>query len=86
MKIGTKLVDLGWELLCFKTKIASGSASFAADKWHTLEMSFSGSTITVFVDGSKITSITNTGYSAGLAGMGTGWNFAQFCNLKIHPV
>jgi galactosylceramidase len=35
--------DGHWELMAFTNKLASGTVSFAADQWHRLNLSFSGS-------------------------------------------
>jgi len=74
------------ELKSYKTVIASGTTTFSADQWHNLKLSFAGTSITACVDNTQVASTTNADYSAGLVGLGTGWNFAQFSNLNVSPV
>jgi hypothetical protein len=35
------------------------------------------------VDGKQLCSVVDTNYASGLAGLGSGYNFAQFGNLEI---
>ena len=72
-----------WELKSFNIVIAKGSTPFSANNWHNLKLKFKGSNITAFVDQKQVTTVDDKRSSAGLVGLGTGWNFAQFCNLTI---
>ena len=72
-----------WVLKSFKTVIAQGTTAFSADEWHTLRLDFHGPAISGFVDGKPVCTVNDTAYASGLAGLGTGWNFAQFSNLEI---
>lgn len=74
-----------WELKSFKTVIAQGTTLFSADQWHSLRLQFHGQTVSGFVDGRPVCAVEDSSYAAGLAGLGSGWNFAQFSNLKITP-
>jgi hypothetical protein len=55
--------------------------------WHHLALSFSGSTITAFIDGTTVSTLTDTVYAAGKVGLFTGGYTAgdQFANLSITP-
>ena len=82
-----RIQDSGaWELKSFKTVIAQGKTAFSANGWHNLRLRFAGDTITGFVDDKPICEVTDKTYSAGLVGLGSGWNFAQFGSLKITPL
>ncbi len=74
-----------WDLKSYKTVIAHGQTVFVANQWHTLGLGFQGMTITGIIDGKPVCAVTDTAYSAGLAGLGSGWNFAQFSHLQIVP-
>ena len=75
-----------WVLKSFKTVIAQGTAPFSANQWHTLGLTFRGPVVTGIVDGKTVCTVSDTAYSAGLVGLGSGWNFAQFSDLKIEPL
>jgi hypothetical protein len=54
--------------------------------WHTLALSFHGSTITASLDGTVVRSITDTSYRAGQVGIATSQTVtAQFDNLAVTP-
>jgi galactosylceramidase len=71
------------------TLLASGKISnIAADQWHTLMLSFSGSAIEGFVDKTQVLSAVDSTFSEGMAGLVTGSkdktkNTAWFDNLVI---
>jgi galactosylceramidase len=72
-------------------QLAAGTApDVSGKKWHNLKLQFSGETITGFVDGTQILSVTNNLYSRGMAGLITGdfktRNTACFDNLLINAV
>jgi hypothetical protein len=55
--------------------------------WHNLGLTFSGSTITARIDGAAVATLTDTAWSVGQVGIGTGQGeTAQFDNLSIVPV
>ena len=78
--------DGAYEVKRFKTVIAQGRTPFAADRWHTLRLDFKGARIAGFVDNAPVFALEDTLYRSGLAGLGTGWNFAQFSDLVIEPL
>jgi hypothetical protein len=69
-----------------ETSLASGTKTFALGSWHTLKMVFQGNNIEGWIDGVKVTTVSDGSYPKGNAGVGTnGWNMAQFDNFSITP-
>jgi hypothetical protein len=80
--------DGGWGLnrARFKTptaKLASGKVPFSLKTWHHLALAFRGSAIQASIDGASVASVTDETHKKGMAGIGTGWNQAQFDNFAI---
>ena len=80
--------DGNWELdsAKFKTptaKLASGKIPFSLKAWHHLALVFKGSAIQASIDGASVASVTDETHKKGMAGIGTGWNQAQFDNFAI---
>lgn len=69
------------------TTVASGTTTaLGTNRWHSLALSFSGSTITASIDGAVVRTITDTTYGAGQVGLGTSQGeTAQFDNLASTP-
>jgi hypothetical protein len=69
------------------TTLASGNvAALGTNRWHTLSLAFSGSTITASIDGTAVGSANNGTWGAGQAGYATSQGeTAQFDNLSITP-
>jgi Glycosyl hydrolase family 59/Ricin-type beta-trefoil lectin domain-like len=64
------------------TTLTSGTvAAPGTNTWHTLALSFQGSTISATIDGIAVGSVTDTSYSSGLGV--SGWQNAQFDNFRI---
>jgi len=74
-----------WQLINYKSVIASGQTQFGANAWHRLRLSFRGTTVSGFIDGHAVFTVHDASASAGYAGLGTGWNYAQFSDLTIEP-
>lgn len=72
---------------CAMTTVASGTTTaLGTNRWHSLALSFSGSTITASIDGAVVRTITDTTYGAGQVGLGTSQGeTAQFDNLAVTP-
>jgi hypothetical protein len=68
--------------------LASGTvAALGTGTWHHLALTFDGSTITAAIDGTTVGSASNSTYSAGMIGLGTGgYQTDQFDNLTVTPV
>jgi hypothetical protein len=80
--------DGRWELdnAKFKTptaKLASGKVPFSLGTWHHLALAFRGSTIEASIDGGGVASQNDETHKKGMAGIGTGWNLAQFDNFAV---
>ncbi|MFF5297036.1 ricin-type beta-trefoil lectin domain protein [Paractinoplanes globisporus] len=88
-----RVTDAGrWSILSNNTSgavrtLASGSiAALGTGTWHSLALTFSGSTITAAVDGTTVGSVNDTAWGAGQIGYGTGQGVtAQFDNLSVTP-
>jgi O-glycosyl hydrolase len=88
-----RVTDAGrWSILSNNTSgnlrtLASGSVSaLGTGRWHTLAMTFNGTTITAAVDGATVGTVNDSGLGAGQVGYGTGQGVtAQFDNLSITP-
>jgi len=79
-----------WELNSTKykapvVKLASGTVKFSLNTWHTLALKFKGSNIQVSIDGAVVAKVNDTTHKNGMAGVGCGWNKAQFDNFKVLP-
>jgi galactosylceramidase len=74
------------------TQLATGKANQATgSQWHNVKLRFSGTTITGFVDGAQVLSVSNDLCAGGLAGLVTGGehnarNTALFDNLIVNTV
>jgi hypothetical protein len=69
------------------TTLRSGTtAALGTNRWHTLALGFSGSTITATIDGTTVGTASDSTYAAGLVGLGTSQGeTAQFDNLSVVP-
>ena len=80
--------DGRWELESarFKmptAKLASSKVPFAMKKWHHLVLRFNGSNIEASIDRVVVTRLNDTSHNHGMAGVGSGWNRAEFDNLAV---
>jgi len=71
-----------------RTTLRSGTAAaLGTNAWHNLALTFSGSTITAQIDGVTVATVTDSTWSLGQVGIGTGQTeTAQFDNLSVTPV
>jgi len=72
-----------WLLYSGNQVIADGNAKFPALTWHHLSLKLKGSTISVWVNNKEVVSVTDEKYTHGLAGIGSGYNFAEFDNFEV---
>jgi hypothetical protein len=64
--------------------LSSGTIpGFKGNAWHNLKLSFNGDTIKAYIDNQIKTSEINTEKCEGMVGMGCGYNYADFDNIKI---
>ncbi|MBZ5561017.1 MAG: galactosylceramidase [Acidobacteriia bacterium] len=80
--------DGTWELLNNKykvptAKLATGKVAFSLKSWHQLRLSFNGPHIEAFVDGKSVAKVDDSTHRSGMAGIGAGWNLAEFDNLAV---
>jgi O-glycosyl hydrolase len=69
-----------------RTTLASGTASFGTGIWHQLGLEARGDEITAILDGHRLATVLDNGYSAGQIGLETSpWVTAQFDNLRVIP-
>jgi hypothetical protein len=88
-----RVTDAGkWSILSNNTSgtvrtLASGTTTaVGTGRWHSLGLTFNGSTITATIDGATVGSVTDGTWGAGQVGYGTGQGVtAQFDNLSITP-
>ncbi|MEV7076221.1 ricin-type beta-trefoil lectin domain protein [Streptomyces sp. NPDC093990] len=88
-----RVSDTGaWSILNSNTNgtvstLARGTtAALGTNRWHTLALTFSGTTITAVIDGATIGSVKDGTWAAGQIGYGTSQGeTAQFDNLSITP-
>lgn len=75
--------DLNWNF----TTLASGNAgALGTGQWHTVALTFQGTTISAKVDGSTVGSANDSSYSSGYAGLGVvGYQTDQFDNFSVTP-
>ena len=80
--------DGAWQLLSAKLKsppsqLASGKLQLAPHSWHRLSLTFQGAQIVAEVDGRRVGEATDATHGKGMAGIGSGWNRAQFDNFEV---
>jgi hypothetical protein len=70
---------------CTQTTVASGTGpTLGTNRWHTLALAFSGSTITASIDGTAVKTVNDPTYGAGQVGFSTSQGeTAQFDNLSV---
>ncbi len=64
-------------------KLATGKVRFGLGKWHHLELNFRGPHIRASIDGVDVAHVTDTRDAHGMAGIGSGWNRAEFDNFAV---
>ncbi|GGS91407.1 ricin-type beta-trefoil lectin domain protein [Streptomyces cinerochromogenes] len=69
------------------TTLAQGTtAALGTNRWHTLGLTFSGSSITAVIDDTKVGSVNDNTYAGGQVGYATSQTeTAQFDNLSLTP-
>ena len=83
LKAGT---DGAWELKAHTNTLAAGKVAFAAGIWHRLQLRFAGSKLTALIDGLELRTLEDGTYPCGMAGLGTGWNTAEFDHFSVQPL
>lgn len=76
-----------WQVFINRTRLESGTVgSFNAAKWHNLKLRCSSGTITAFIDGKEVFSVTNQSSRSGMAGLASTYNANMFDDLAVGPV
>ena len=87
LKVGS---DGRWELKAFREVLASGTAALGTNQWHKLALTFSGARITASIDSIEVKSLEHDsdllGFGEGMAGLGSGWNNAQFNHFSMREI
>jgi hypothetical protein len=52
-------------------------------RWVTLKMTFDGKSITPSIGGAALPAVTDEKWSAGMVGLGSGWNQAWFDDVSV---
>ena len=78
--------DGAWKLLAAAKELDSGRVEVGTGPWHTMVMRFAESKIVLAVDGADVTEGEDSRFAGGMAGLGTGWNCAQFDDFAVRPV
>jgi hypothetical protein len=70
---------------CTQTTLASGTvAALGTNRWHTLTLALSGSSITASIDGTAVRTVSDSTFGAGQVGFSTSEEeTAQFDNLSV---
>ncbi|MDH6575979.1 RICIN domain-containing protein [Kitasatospora sp. MAP5-34] len=75
--------DTAW---AFSTLASGTVAPLGTGTWHTVALSFQGTTLTARIDGTVVGTVTDSSYAAGQIALGTGGYYgAQFSNLSVTP-
>jgi hypothetical protein len=77
--------ELGYTVKGERHRLTAGHTTLPAGTWHTIKISTHGPDIRATIDGTDVGHATDTTYTQGRAGIGTGWNRAQFDDLTITP-
>lgn len=69
------------------TELASGTTTpLGTGTWHRLGLRFRGHQITALLDGAELATVQDSGHTTGQVGLRvSGWDRAQFDNLKVTP-
>jgi hypothetical protein len=79
--------DGSWRVSVNNGVPATGKlAETACGKWRRLKVRCEHDQIAFFIANDRIASLRDTSFSAGLAGLGTGWNKAYFDNFEVTPI
>ncbi|MFI0724440.1 ricin-type beta-trefoil lectin domain protein [Streptomyces sp. NPDC021224] len=88
-----RVTDAGaWSILSSSTNgnvstLAHGTiAALGTNRWHTLGLTFAGSTVSAVIDGAAVGSVNDYSFAGGQVGYQTGQTeTAQFDNLSVTP-
>jgi hypothetical protein len=75
-----------WQLLAgMSTVLGKGSLGpgFNSSAWHTLGLAAKGPLLTGSLDGAQLFAISDSKFSAGQVGIGSGYHYAAFDNFAV---
>ena len=77
-----------WMLLAADYKrpekqLSTGQTVLNLSRWHTMALTFQGSTIRASVDGKTVADLQDRTHTHGMIGIGSGWNHTSFDNLVV---
>jgi len=75
-----------WQLYASSNLLASGSADASTNVWHHLALAMQGASLGCYLGDVLLTNITDSTYTSGMAGFGSGWHGAQFADFNLRPV
>lgn len=76
-----------WQLRAGSRTLDQGTiAGYSGQSWHTIQLKFSGRTITATVDGEQLSSKQDDTFASGQAELGSGYQPTSFDNLAINPI
>ena len=78
--------DGRWTLAGGKKVLAEGRVAFDPTAWHALKLSFTGPRIAASLDGNDLGTAIDSAQASGMAGLGSGWNCAEFDNFAVEPI
>jgi hypothetical protein len=83
--------DGHWALLAIAYKkdekrLAEGEVPIDGTRWHSMELSFHGSTIHASIDQKAIADLQDQTHAHGMIGVGSGWEHTSFDNLSVDRV
>jgi galactosylceramidase len=79
--------DGRWQLNWQKTTLAKGQlAKFDPDAWHQLRLELDGKRITGFIDGQRVTEVTDTSRASGMAFLASSYDRNCFDNVRVQPL
>ena len=74
---------VAWNINSGYTQLGQASFAFDATRFHTYEMSFQGSTIQAFVDGTQMMSVTDTTLANGMVALDVSNRVINFENIVV---
>ena len=74
---------VAWNINSGYTQLGQASFAFDSTRFHTYEMSFQGSTIQAFVDGTPLMTVTDTTLTAGMVALDVSNRVINFQNIVV---
>ncbi len=78
--------DGRWELSQTGTLLDFGRMDLSPAAWYQLRLQFHGAMIAAFVDGKRLTCLSDITYKRGPVGLVCDWKSVEFDNLEVRPL